>query len=113
MYEFASSLSIDIVSKGYTMTSWGPYMVRQVRLAMQKRMNVRHVSSSTSGGRPKSQHTFLYTDIFPPMMRVLAYSTAAYFAMHLTWLKLKNEEEKRAQTREMTQLRDEVRTSVA
>jgi hypothetical protein len=47
------------------------------------------------------------------MMRVLAYSTAAYFAMHLTWLKLKNEEEKRAQTREMTQLRDEVRTSVA
>ena len=93
------------------MTSWGPYMVRQVRLAMQKRMNVRHVSSSTSGGRPKSQHTFLYTDIFPPMMRVLAYSTAAYFAMHLMWVTLASAEERRAQAAEIEGLRTEIRAA--
>ncbi|KAL4399361.1 hypothetical protein ACI68E_003740 [Malassezia pachydermatis] len=60
---------------------------------------------------PKSKHALLYSDIFPPMFRVLAYSTATYFALHLAWTYLRNEEEARAQDAEITELREAIRTA--
>lgn len=44
---------------------------------------------------------------------MLAYSTAAYFGLHLTWLALKNREETEAQAADMAQLRTEIQRAQA
>jgi len=53
----------------------------------------------------------VYSEIFPPMFRVLAYSTATYFAMHLMWVTLASAEERRAQAAEIEGLRTEIRAA--
>lgn len=65
--------------------------------------------SGDGGPAPKMKAKLVYREIFPPMIRVLAYSTGAYFAMHLAWVLLKSEEEKRVQSSELGDLRDEIR----
>lgn len=63
----------------------------------------------STGG--KSRHALVYSEIFPPMFRVLAYSTATYFAMHLMWVTLASAEERRAQAAEIEGLRTEIRAA--
>lgn len=63
----------------------------------------------STGG--KSRHALVYREIFPPMFRVLAYSTATYFAMHLLWVTMATEEERRAQAAELEDLRGEIRAA--
>lgn len=72
--------------------------------ALASRLLQRHQSTA----RPKSKHALLYSEIVPPVFRVLAYSTAAYFGMHLTWLALRNREEEAAQAADIAQLRTEI-----
>lgn len=81
---------------------WG--VRASVRVA--HRLGVRPYST---GG--KSRHALVYREIFPPMFRVLAYSTATYFAMHLLWVTLATEEEKRAQAAEIDGLRTDIRAA--
>ncbi|WFD28245.1 hypothetical protein MNAN1_003252 [Malassezia nana] len=66
-----------------------------------------------STARTKSKHALLYSEIIPPVFRVLAYSTAAYFGMHLTWLALRNREESEAQAAELEQLRTDIQRAQA
>ena len=70
-----------------------------------------HAASGPRGGGPdpKAKSKLLYREIFPPMIRVLAYSTCAYFGMHLAWVLLKSDEEKRVQTAELGDMRAEIR----
>lgn len=50
---------------------------------------------------PPSKHKLVYRQIFPPLIRVLAYGSAVYFSLHLVWQYLDGKEQKR--------LEDEVR----
>ena len=61
-----------------------------------------------SNGAPKSKHVLLYREIFPPLIRVLAYSTATYFALHLTWELLDAREQRIKQETEISSLQSEI-----
>ena len=65
-----------------------------------------------SSGAPKSKHALLYREIFPPLLRVLAYSTATYFALHLTWELLDAHEQRIKQQSEIETMRNEIRGKV-
>lgn len=72
---------------------------------------------SRNGGRgdappPKSKDALMYRELFPPILRVLAYSTAAYFALHLTWSLLERREVKERQDAELQSLQSEIRHAV-
>ena len=69
------------------------------------------------GGRgdeppPKSKDALMYRELFPPILRVLAYSTAAYFALHLTWSLLERREVQERQDAELQSLQSEIRHAV-
>lgn len=55
----------------------------------------------------------MYTEIIPPMLRVLAYSTATYFALQLTWSLLNRSEEKAEQSTTLGHLQRDVRAVAA
>ncbi|PKI83537.1 hypothetical protein MVES1_002814 [Malassezia vespertilionis] len=61
---------------------------------------------------PPSKHKLLYTEIFPPLFRVLAYSTGAYFALHLLWHALDDHESSTYEARQINTLTNEIRASV-
>ncbi|WFD31902.1 hypothetical protein MSPP1_002943 [Malassezia sp. CBS 17886] len=61
---------------------------------------------------PNEKHRLLYRQVLPPVIRVLAYSTMAYFALHLTWGLLNDAEEKAAQKEDMDRLKGAVRKEV-
>ena len=60
----------------------------------------------TSG--PPSRHKLFYRDIVPPLFRVLAYGSAVYFTLHLTWQYLDGREQKALET----QVREEMEAQV-
>lgn len=64
----------------------------------------RHASQA-----PKTKHALLYSEIFPPVLKVLGYSTATYFALQLLWVHLRNQEEAAAQASELDGLKAEIR----
>ena len=64
-----------------------------------------------TAAQPTSKHRLLYSEIFPPLLRVLAYSTAAYFALHLTWGLLHRSEEGASQDAELTHLQRDIRAA--
>ena len=62
-----------------------------------------------SNGASNIKHALLYREIFPPLIRVLAYSTATYFALHLTWELLDAREQRIKQETEISSLQSEIR----
>lgn len=57
----------------------------------------------------KSRHVLFYRDILPPMVRVLAYGSAVYFAAHLAWTYLDAQEQRTLEAYERTALEKLVR----
>ncbi|WFD35159.1 hypothetical protein MCUN1_002009 [Malassezia cuniculi] len=68
------------------------------------RPGMRHYSSVP----PKSKHALLYREIFPSLIKVLAYSTATYFALHLTWELLDAREQRIKQEQEISALKSDI-----
>lgn len=89
------------------------FMLRASRVGRARVLAAPLLLRQQSTARPKSKHALLYSEIIPPVFRVLAYSTAAYFGLHLTWLALKNREETEAQAADMAQLRTEIQRAQA
>jgi len=88
-------------------------MLRASRLVRPRVLAPRLLARLQSTARPKSKHALLYSEVVPPVFRVLAYSTAAYFGLHLVWLTLKNREETEAQAADIAQLRTEIQRAQA
>ncbi|PWN47036.1 hypothetical protein IE53DRAFT_371802 [Violaceomyces palustris] len=65
----------------------------------------RSLSTSTSSS---NRHRLFYTDILPPMLRVLAYGSASYFALHLVWNLLDREEERESMRQGIQDLKQTV-----
>lgn len=76
-----------------------------------------HSSSSAAGSsqqntsqqKPKSKHKLVYREIWPPFIRVLAYASAVYFSLQLTWQYLDGREQKELEANVKRQLEEEVR----
>ena len=83
-------------------------MLRAQAIALVARA-VQPGTRAYSSAPPKSKHALLYREIFPPLIRVLAYSTATYFALHLTWELLDAREQRIKQEREISSLQSEIR----
>lgn len=62
-----------------------------------------------AGAAPKLRQALLYREVFPPMIKVLAWSTGTYFLLHLTWAVLKNEEEGVQQAHVLRTLQQSIR----
>lgn len=88
-------------------------MLRASRLVRPRVLAPRLLARLQSTARHKSKHALLYSEVVPPVFRVLAYSTAAYFGLHLVWLTLKNREETEAQAADIAQLRTEIQRAQA
>lgn len=58
-----------------------------------------------------ARHKSFYSDILPPFLRVLAYGSASYFALHLTWTVLKDGEIKQEREQEIDGLQKVVKES--
>lgn len=69
-------------------------------------------AAGPGGARPPSKHRLLYSEIYPPLLWVLAYSTATYFALALTWNLLSRAEERGARDAELGALRRDIRAAV-
>ncbi|PWN35647.1 uncharacterized protein FA14DRAFT_45036 [Meira miltonrushii] len=59
--------------------------------------------------KPKSKHKLVYREIWPPFIRVLAYASAVYFSLQLTWQYLDGREQKELEADVRRQLEEEVR----
>ncbi|UZJ51612.1 hypothetical protein CBS101457_000932 [Exobasidium rhododendri] len=57
---------------------------------------------------PPSKHKLFYRTILPPLFRVLAYGSAVYFALHLTWQYLDGNEQRELEN----QVRDDLESKV-
>lgn len=58
-----------------------------------------------------SKHKLLYSEVIPPLLWVLAYSTATYFALALIWNVLKRSEERSSHETELGVLQREIRAA--
>ena len=56
---------------------------------------------------PPSKHKLFYRELLPPIVRVLAYSSAAYFALHLLWTTLDTREQNQFRLGEIRSLEEE------
>lgn len=66
-------------------------------------------SQNSSQEKPKSKHKLVYREIWPPFIRVLAYASAVYFSLQLTWQYLDGREQKELEADVRRQLEEEVR----
>lgn len=66
-------------------------------------------SSSPQDKQPKSKHKLVYREIWPPFIRVLAYASAVYFSLQLTWQYLDGREQRELEADVRRQLEEEVR----
>ena len=73
---------------------------------------VRAMGDAQGPAKRKSKHALMYREIFPPLIRVLAYSTATYFGLHLAWLLLEQRESGASQRAEIDALQADVRERV-
>ncbi|WFD03670.1 hypothetical protein MOBT1_002363 [Malassezia obtusa] len=69
-------------------------------------------AADAAPGVPPAKHRLLYSEIYPPLLWVLAYSTATYFALALTWNLLSRAEERGARDAELGALRRDIRAAV-
>lgn len=65
--------------------------------------------SSSQDKQPKSKHKLVYREIWPPFIRVLAYASAVYFSLQLTWQYLDGREQRELEADVRRQLEEEVR----
>ncbi|KDN41231.1 hypothetical protein K437DRAFT_258340 [Tilletiaria anomala UBC 951] len=69
--------------------------------------------SSSSAEKIPSKHRLFYRELLPPIFKVLAYSTAVYFSLHLAWTLLDRDEQRAAQAKEIQGLEEEARAAAA
>lgn len=72
----------------------------------------RPATSDTAERNDRRRHGYFYRDILPPFLRVLAYGSAAYFALHLAWQYLDGREQKQLEEEVRRELEEEVRLRV-
>lgn len=56
----------------------------------------------------RARHASLYTEIVPAMMRILAYGSAIYFALHLVWNLLDRDEQRQLMTKQADDLENRI-----
>lgn len=56
----------------------------------------------------RARHASFYTDIVPALLRVLAYGSASYFALHLLWNLLDRDEQRQLMAKQAGQLQDRI-----
>lgn len=49
---------------------------------------------ANAANQPPSRHALFYRDIIPPFLRVIAWGSSAFFAMHLVWNLLDRDEQR-------------------
>lgn len=70
-------------------------------------------SSPSSTGKPKSKHKLVYGEVWPPLIRVLAYGSGVYFALHLVQQYLDGEEQRKLEADVRAELEAQVRADMA
>lgn len=66
-------------------------------------------SSTAEKQNQKSKHKLVYREIWPPFLRVLAYASAVYFSLQLTWQYLDAREQRTLEADVRRRLEEEVR----
>lgn len=61
---------------------------------------------------PKSKHKLVYREIWPPLIRVLAYSSGVYFALHLGWQYLDGQEQRQLEQDVRAELEAQIRSQI-
>ncbi|EPQ29944.1 uncharacterized protein PFL1_02616 [Pseudozyma flocculosa PF-1] len=57
-------------------------------------LEAKRLRKEARAGQPPSRHALFYSDIVPPLLRILAYGSTAYFALHLLWNVLDRDEQR-------------------
>jgi hypothetical protein len=60
---------------------------------------------------PPSKHRLYYRELIPPLFRVLAYSSAVYFGLHLAWSVLERDEQRKLNAMEIHDLQTEAKAA--
>ncbi|KAN0059933.1 hypothetical protein ACQY0O_007906 [Thecaphora frezii] len=64
---------------------------------------------AAQANQPPSRHALFYRDIVPAMVRILAYGSSAYFALHLVWNLLDRDEQRILAEQKTQAFQDEIR----
>lgn len=67
------------------------------------------ISGGSDNRKPASKHRLVYREIWPPLIRVLAYGSAVYFSLQLLWQYLDGLEQARLEADVRRELEEEVR----
>lgn len=58
---------------------------------------------------PQSKHSLFYRELYPPLLRCLAYGSGIYFALHLAWQYLDGEEQNYLEEQQTSQLASKIK----
>lgn len=89
--------------------SSGPLPPRPPSLQDQQGPSSSTPAPPPTSGQSGSKHKLVYREIFPPLLRVLAYSSAVYFSLHLTWQVLDAREQRRLEEEVRREMEEQVR----